>query len=79
MMRKPEKENFTYDVLRKLLPSDFVAMELWRVINTTKMKQEKVKLLIDAVRGLSEETQQIELINSVWHRYYQLVAEQLLP
>ena len=79
MTRKFEKQVFTYDVLRKLITSEYVAMELWRVISATKMKPDKVKLLLDAVNSLSEESQQIDLINAVWRRYYQLIAEQLLP
>ena len=79
MTRKLEKQVFTYDVLRKLIASEYVAMELWRVISATKMKSDKVKLLLDSVNDLSEESQQIELINVVWRRYYQLIAEQLLP
>lgn len=79
MTRKLEKQVFTYDVLRKLISSEYVAMELWRVISATKMKPDKVKLLLDSVNNLSEESQQIEFINAVWRRYYQLIAEQLLP
>ena len=79
MTRKLEKQVFTYDVLRKLISSEYVAMELWRVISVTKMKPDKVRLLLDSVNNLSEESQQIELINAVWRRYYQLIAEQLLP
>lgn len=79
MTRKFEKQVFTYDVLRKLITSEYVAMELWRVISATKMKSDKVTLLLDSVNSLSEESQQIELINAVWRRHYQLIAEQLLP
>lgn len=79
MTRKLEKQVFTYDVLRKLISSEYVAMELWRVISATNMKPDKVRLLLDSVNNLSEESQQIELINAVWRRYYQLIAEQLLP
>lgn len=79
MTRKLEKQVFTYDVFRKLITSEYVAMELWRVISATNMNTDKVKLLLDSVNNLSEESQQIELINAVWCRYYQLIAEQLLP
>ena len=79
MSRKNERQSFTYDTLRRMCSSDVVAMELWRVISTTKMKFDKANQLLNTVNELPEESQQIKLISVVWDRYYKLIAEQLLP
>ena len=78
--QKTEKETFTYDVIRKLIHSDCVAMELWRVIDATNMKSENVECLIGQIRNLSfNEKRQTMLLDAVWDRHYQMIAEQLLP
>jgi len=77
-MSKKTQNEITYDLLRREFDNQ-IALDIWRLVSTIDISAENSKYLLEALRSLHDDRQRYDLIDSVWKRHFQLVAEKILP
>lgn len=77
-MAKKIQNEITYDLLRREFDNQ-IALDIWRLISTIEISAENSKYLLESLRSLRDDQQRHDLIDSVWKRHFQLVAEKILP